>query len=217
MSFDKKLASYIDHTLLSPDVTPAELSKACKVAKQHHFAGVCVNACNIPFIAEQLQGADVKPVTVVGFPLGASSPQAKAFEAKDAIENGVLEIDMVINIGALKAKDYTTVYQDISVVVRASSPHIVKVIIETGLLRRDEKIAAAVLSKAAGEAFVKTSTGFGPGGATIEDIRLIRQVIGDDMHIKASGGIRTKTDAIKMIEAGADRIGTSKGPEIIHD
>jgi len=217
MSTQKKLASYIDHTSLKPDVTKKALIKLCEEAKQYHFAGVCVNACNIPLIAEHLQGIDIKPVAVVGFPLGANSTQAKSFEAKDAILKGALEIDMVINIGALKGKNYQAVYQDILNIVEASRPHPVKVIIETCSLTEDEKIAASVLAKAAGATYVKTSTGFGTAGATIEDVELIRRVIGSDMKIKASGGIRTRADAEKMIAAGADRIGTSNGVTIVNN
>ena len=214
-NIDTKLASMIDHTLLKPDATQAALTKICNEAKDYHFATVCVNSCNIPFVARLLKGSTVKPIAVVGFPLGAATSQAKAFEAKEAIHAGAEEIDMVINIGALKSKNYKTVYEDIRQVVEASKPYAVKVILETSNLDHDEKVAACVLSKTAGAAFVKTSTGFGSGGATVDDIELMRKVVGDNMNVKASGGIRTKEDAEKMVAAGADRIGASASVEIV--
>jgi deoxyribose-phosphate aldolase len=212
---DAKLASMIDHTLLKPDATHAELTKICTEAKEYHFATVCVNSSNIPFVARLLRGSSVKPIAVVGFPLGAATSHAKAFEAKEAINAGAGEIDMVINIGALKSKDYATVYEDIRQVVEASKPHAVKVILETSNLDHDEKVAACVLSKTANAAFVKTSTGFGSGGATVDDIALMRKIVGENMHVKASGGIRTKEDAEKMVGAGADRIGASASVAIV--
>jgi len=212
---DEKLAHMIDHTLLKPGATKEDLKKICDEAKQFDFATVCVNSSNIPYVAKQLRGSNVKPIAVVGFPLGAASAQSKAFEAKEAIRAGAKEIDMVINIGALKSKDYKTVYDDICKVVETSKPHKTKVIIETSNLNIDEKIAACVLSKTAGAAFVKTSTGFDKGGATIEDIELMRRIVGDDMEVKASGGIRTKEDAEAMVKAGADRIGASASVAIV--
>lgn len=212
---DTKLASMIDHTLLKPDATQAELTKICTEAKEYHFATVCVNSSNIPFVARLLKGSSVKPIAVVGFPLGAATSQAKAFEAKEAIHSGAEEIDMVINIGALKSKDYKTVYEDIKQVVEASKPYAVKVILETSSLDHDEKVLACALSKTAGAAFVKTSTGFASGGATVEDITLMRKIVGENMHVKASGGIRTKEDAEKMVNAGADRIGASASVAIV--
>lgn len=212
---DTKLAGMIDHTLLKPDATREELLKVCEEAKQYNFATVCVNSANIPLVARQLKGCNVKPIAVVGFPLGAATSQAKAYEAKEAIRAGAKEIDMVINIGAIKSKDYKTVYEDICRVVEASNPYKVKVIIESSNLTNDEKIAACVLSKTAGAAFVKTSTGFGKGGATVEDIELIRRIVGDDMEIKASGGIRTKEDAEAMVKAGANRVGASASVAIV--
>jgi deoxyribose-phosphate aldolase len=213
--FDTKLAGMIDHTLLKPDATREDLVKICTEAKQYSFATVCVNSCNIPLVAKLLRGSPVKAIAVVGFPLGAATPQAKAYEAKEAIRAGAEEIDMVINIGALKSKDYKAVYEDIRRVVDASNPHKVKVILETSNLDYDEKVAACVLSKTAGAAFVKTSTGFGSGGATLEDIALMRKIVGEDMEVKASGGIRTKEDAESMIKAGADRIGASASVAIV--
>jgi len=212
---DSKLAGMIDHTILKPDATQAELTKICVEAKDYHFATVCVNSSNIPFVARLLKGSGVKPIAVVGFPLGAATSQAKSFEAKEAIHAGAEEIDMVINIGAIKSKDYKTVYEDIKQVVEASKPYAVKVILETSNLDNDEKIIACALSKTAGAAFVKTSTGFGSGGATVEDIALMRKIVGDNMHVKASGGIRTTEDAKKMVNAGADRIGASASVSIV--
>lgn len=212
---DAKLASFIDHTLLKPDATREQLVKLCDEAKTYHFATVCVNSANIPLVARLLSGSSVKPIAVVGFPLGAASSQAKAFEAKEAIRNGAKEIDMVINIGALKSRDLKSVHDDIKAVVDASAPHKVKVIIETSQLSQDEKIIACALAKTAGAAFVKTSTGFAGGGATVEDIALMRRIVGNDMEVKASGGIRTQEDARKMIEAGADRVGASASVAIV--
>lgn len=212
---DKKMAGMIDHTLLAPDASRDELIKICNEAKEYHFATVCVNSSNIPLVAKQLRGSGVKPIAVVGFPLGAATAQAKAFEAKEAIRAGAEEIDMVINIGALKSTDYATVYNDICRVVEASNPHKVKVIIESSNLDYDEKVAACVLAKTAGAAFVKTSTGFGKGGATIEDVALMRKIVGNDMEVKASGGIRTREDAEAMIKAGANRIGASASIAIV--
>lgn len=212
---DKKLASMIDHTLLKPEATRDDLMNICEEARKFGFATVCVNSSNIPLVARQLKGSNVKPIAVVGFPLGAASPYAKAFEAKEATRNGAREIDMVINIGAMKSRDYKLVYEDIRGVVEASRPCPVKVIIETSDLDYDEKVAACVLAKTASAAFVKTSTGFGKGGATVEDVALIRRVIGSDMEIKASGGIRTKEEAEAMVKAGATRIGASASVAIV--
>lgn len=212
---DSTLAGKIDHTLLKPDASREQLVKVCEEAKQFSFATVCVNSANIPLVARLLKGSTVKPIAVVGFPLGAASSQAKAFESKEAIRAGAQEIDMVINIGALKSKDYKLVFEDIKAVVEASAPHKVKVIIETAQLSDEEKVIACALSKTAGAAFVKTSTGFGGGGATVEDIELMRRVVGMDMEVKASGGIRTTEDAQKMIKAGADRIGASASVAIV--
>lgn len=212
---DTKLAAMIDHTLLKPDASREQLIKICDEAKRYGFATVCVNSSNIPVVARQLKGSSVKPIAVVGFPLGAASPHAKAYEAKEAVANGAREIDMVINIGAMKSKDYKLVCDDIRGVVDASRPYPVKVIIETSELDHEEKVAACVLAKTAGAAFVKTSTGFAKGGATVEDIALMRKVVGSDMEIKASGGIRTKEDAEAMVKAGANRIGASASVAIV--
>lgn len=203
------VAQYIDHTLLKPDATRADIEKLCAEARQWGFKTVCLNASNIAIATRLLAGSSVVPIAVVGFPLGASTPQAKAFEAKEAVRNGAQEIDMVINIGALKSKDYKVVLDDIIAVVKAACPKPVKVILETHQLTRDEKVLSCVLSKVAGAAFVKTSTGFTGGGATVEDIALMRSVVGDDMGVKASGGVRSREDADKLIAAGADRLGAS--------
>jgi deoxyribose-phosphate aldolase len=209
------LASMIDHTLLKPEATRAELEKVCQEARQWNFATVCVNASNIPLVAKLLAGSHVKPIAVVGFPLGAMTATAKAFEAKEAVRNGAREIDMVINIGALKSKDYALVSKDIEMVVQAARPHPVKVILECSQLNNEEKIIACALSKAAGAAFVKTSTGFASGGATAEDIALMRRVVGEDMGVKASGGVRSTEDAFAMLAAGANRLGASASIAIV--
>jgi len=176
---------------------------------------VCVNASNIPLAARLLAGSSTRPIAVVGFPLGAMTTSAKAFEAREAVRAGAAEIDMVVNIGALKGRDYATVLDDIAGVVQASRPAPVKVILETSMLDRDQKVVACALSKAAGAAFVKTSTGFGGGGATAEDIALMRQVVGPEIGVKASGGVRSQEDALKFIAAGADRLGASASVAIV--
>lgn len=209
------IAGHIDHTLLKPEATYEELKKVCDEAVKWGFATVCVNATNIPLVAKLLSGSSVKPIAVVGFPLGAMTSTAKAFEAREAVRNGAREIDMVINIGALKSKDYALVADDICRVVQASKPYPVKVILETGGLSHDEKVIGCALSKAGGAAFVKTSTGFGKGGATVEDIELMRRIVGDDLGVKASGGVRSTEDAQKMMAAGANRIGASASVAIV--
>ncbi len=209
------IAPYIDHTLLKPEATKDEVVKLAEEARKYGFATVCVNSVNIGTAARVLAGSNTVPIAVVGFPLGAALPTAKAFEAREAIRCGAKEIDMVINIGALKAGDYALVLADIVAVVQASKPFPVKVILETSQLGFDEKIAGCVLSKAAGAAFVKTSTGFASGGATAEDIALMRRIVGDEMGVKASGGVRSAEDAMKMIQAGANRIGASASVAIV--
>jgi len=211
----RDLAPYIDHTLLKPDATREELTRLCEEARKYGFATVCVNSGNIALVRRLLEGSPVKPIAVVGFPLGAAGTGAKAFETREAVRAGAQEIDMVINIGQLKAKNYAYVECDIREVVQAAKPHPVKVILETGALARDEKVIGCALAKAAGAAFVKTSTGFGPGGATAEDIALMRQIVGDDVGVKASGGVRTTADAQRMVEAGANRIGASASVAIV--
>lgn len=205
----------IDHTLLKPEATAGDIRRVCAEAREHGFASVCVNGSHVALAAELLRGSKVKPIAVVGFPLGAGASRAKAFEASDAVAHGAQEIDMVLNIGALKAGDTALVDSDIRSVVVAVEPVPVKVILETGLLADDEKVTACELAKAAGAAFVKTSTGFGPGGATEHDIRLMRKTVGDAMGVKASGGVRSRDDAERMIAAGASRLGTSGGVAIV--
>lgn len=209
------IASAIDHTLLKPDASLEELKQVCDEAKQYGFATVCVNSSNIPFVTRHLAGSAVKPIAVVGFPLGAMTSNAKAFETREAIRNGAQEIDMVVNIGALKGREYALVFDDICAVVNAAKATPVKVILETAQLSHDEKVIVCALSKAAGAAFVKTSTGFGGGGATVEDIELMRKIVGPDLGVKASGGMRTAEDVKKMFKAGADRIGASASVAIV--
>jgi deoxyribose-phosphate aldolase len=209
------IASMIDHTLLKPDATQADIQRVCDEAIQHQFATVCVNSCHIQLTAQLLKNSKVKPIAVVGFPLGAATGSAKAFEAQEAIRLGAQEIDMVINIGALKEGNYALVLDDIRQVVEASHPYPVKVILETASLDGDQKIIACALSKAGGAAFVKTSTGFGAGGATAEDVSLMRRIVGPKMGVKASGGVRTYEDAVRMIQAGANRIGASSSVSIV--
>lgn len=214
-NLDAGLAKLIDHTLLKPDATPEDIKKVCAEAAHYKFATVCVNSTWVGLAAQLLKGSGVKAIAVVGFPLGAASTASKAFEAREALKNGAEEIDMVINIGALKGRDYALVLEDIRQVVAASVPHPVKVILETSNLNSDEKIIGCALSKAAGAHFVKTSTGFGSSGATAEDIELMRRVVGPEMGVKASGGIRTFEDASKMVAAGATRIGASASVAIV--
>ena len=213
---ERNIAKYIDHTLLKANATEAQIRRLCEEASDYHFASVCVNTCYVPLAAELLKGSGVKTCCVVGFPLGAMSTAAKAFEAADAVKNGAEEVDMVINIGAVKFGDWDYVAKDIEEVVKASHDKaLVKVIIETCLLTDDEKVLACRTAKEAGADFVKTSTGFSIGGATVEDIRLMRETVGAEMGVKASGGIKTYEDAIAMIEAGATRIGASSGIAIV--
>ena len=207
----ENLASYIDHTMLKADTDENTIRRYCREAREQGFRSVCVNSYRTALVHEELKGSGVLTCTVVGFPLGAMSMEAKAFEAKKAVMDGASEIDMVINIGALKDKDYDTVRNDIKGVVEASKPAIVKVIIETCLLTDEEKVKACELSVEAGAAFVKTSTGFSTGGATIDDIKLMRRTVGNRAQVKASGSIRTREDAEALISAGADRIGAGNG------
>ncbi len=211
----KDIAQYIDHTLLKPEATREEVLKLCEEARKYGFATVCVNSINVGTAARALHGSNVLAIAVVGFPLGAGIPSAKAFETREAVRCGAREIDTVINIGALRAKDYALVQKDIEAVVNAAKPWPVKVILETSQLKEDEKIIGCALSKAAGAAFVKTSTGFAQGGATAEDVTLMRRIVGDDVGVKASGGVRSTEDAMKMIAAGANRIGASASIAIV--
>ncbi len=212
----RDIAPMIDHTLLKADATVEQIKKLCEEAKQYNFASVCINPANVSLASSLLKGTPVKVCTVIGFPLGATTPTAKAIETRDAIANGADEVDMVINVGALKSGDYDLVKRDIEAVVEAARGRaLVKVIIEAALLTDEEKVKACLLAKLAGADFVKTSTGFGPGGATVEDVRLMRKVVGSEMGIKAAGGIRDLESARKMIEAGATRIGASASVAIV--
>ncbi|MBL7555013.1 MAG: deoxyribose-phosphate aldolase [Bdellovibrionaceae bacterium] len=212
----ENLASYIDHTLLKADSRRAEFDKLCQEAKTHQFFSVCVNSYWVPTCAQLLTGSDVKVCTVVGFPLGASNSTTKAWEADWAIKNGAGEIDMVINIGALKDKDHAFVESDIKTVVNACQGHTLKVIIETCLLTDDEKVSACKIIEAAGAQFVKTSTGFSTAGAQLNDIVLFKKNLSKHMQIKASGGIKNKAQALEFIQAGANRLGTSSGVSLVH-
>ncbi len=210
------IASYIDHTLLKPESTESQVVQLCKEAAEFKFASVCVNPTWVETAAVELAGSGVKVCTVIGFPLGASTPETKAFETTDAISKGAGEIDMVLNVGALKSGNTDHVKKDIEAVVNAAKGKaIVKVILETCLLTDDEKVTASRLSKEAGADFVKTSTGFSTGGATVEDVKLMRQTVGPDLGVKASGGVRSLEDVEAMIEAGATRIGASSGVKIM--
>ncbi|MGU7884857.1 deoxyribose-phosphate aldolase [Streptococcus suis] len=211
-----KLNKYIDHTILKPETTQEQVEKILAEAKEYDFASVCVNPTWVALAAESLKDSDVKVCTVIGFPLGANTPAVKAFETKDAISNGADEIDMVINIGALKTGNYDLVLEDIKAVVAASGDKLVKVIIEACLLTDDEKVKACQLSQEAGADYVKTSTGFSTGGATVADVALMRKTVGPDMGVKASGGARSYEDTIAFIEAGASRIGASSGVAIMN-
>ena len=213
---DKKtIASMIDHTLLKPEATPAQVEKLCAEAAEYHFASVCVNPVYIPLAARLLKDTGVKVCCVVGFPLGAIAPEQKAAEAASCAAMGAEELDMVIHVGAAKAGDWALVQRDIEGVVKAAAGRTVKVIIETCLLTDEEKVKACEAAKAAGAHFVKTSTGFSTGGATTHDIALMRKPVGPEMGVKASGGIRDYATAMAMIEAGANRIGASAGIEIV--
>lgn len=203
------LAPMIDHTLLRCDATHNDIVALCEEARAHGFAAVCVNSAWVALCAATLAGTSVAVCAVVGFPLGAMASAAKAYEARNAVAHGATEIDMVMNIGAVKSHDYEAALDDMRQVVEAAAPAAVKVILETALLTRDEKIAAALLAKRAGAAFVKTSTGFGHGGATTDDVQLLRATVGEFIGVKASGGVRTSEDALNMVQAGATRIGSS--------
>ncbi|WP_166238369.1 deoxyribose-phosphate aldolase [Paenibacillus turpanensis] len=211
-----QLAKYIDHTYLKPEATSADIAKLCDEAKEYSFFSVCVNSAWVPFCRERLEGTGVKIAAVAGFPLGAGAAAAKAFEAAEAAEQGAVEIDMVLAIGKLLEGDYAAVGADIRKVVDAVRGRaIVKVIFETGFLNDEQKKAACRLSEEAGAHYVKTSTGFGPGGAKVEDIRLMRASVSQNIGVKASGGVRDFETAMQMIEAGATRIGTSSGIAIV--
>ena len=209
------LAKVIDHTLLKPTATRADIEKLCREALEHGFFSVCINPCWVSTAHELLKGSDVKTCTVIGFPLGANTTEAKVFEAQNALSNGADELDMVINIGALKGKDYQTVLQDIRQIRALGDGFTLKVIIETSELTDEEKVKACQLAAEAGADFVKTSTGFSSGGATVHDVALMKKSIPAGMQVKASGGVRTREDAQAMLAAGATRLGASSGIKII--
>lgn len=214
---DVSLAGMIDHTLLKPDATQDQIAQLCFEARKYGFASVCVNPTHVALCAQLLKGSPVKVCTVIGFPLGATTTDAKSFEALKALNDGANELDMVLNIGALKARDLALVARDILEVVKVghAADALVKVIIETALLNDEEKVMACLLSKEAGADYVKTSTGFSGGGATVEDITLMRRTVGPEMGVKASGGVRTRDEAENMVKAGATRIGASAGVKIV--
>ena len=212
----ENISKYIDHTYLKPEASVDDIRRICDEAKKYQTASVCVNPSYVKFVAEQLEGSGVTPCCVVGFPLGATTPEAKAFEAADAAKNGAREVDMVINVGAIKSGDWDLVQRDIEAVVNAvKGKALLKVIIECCLLTDEEKVLACKAAKAAGADFVKTSTGFSTGGATVADVRLMRETVGPEMGVKASGGVRTYEDAVAMIEAGASRLGASSTNKIV--
>ena len=214
----KEIAKYLDDTLLKADATPEQIVKICEEAKTYGCASVCVNSGYVPLVSKELAGSEVKTCCVIGFPLGACTSEAKAAETTDSVEKGANEVDMVINVGRAKAGEWDYVKSDIEAVVKAAAGKaLVKVIIETCLLTDEEKIKACQAAKEAGADFVKTSTGFSTGGAKVEDIRLMRETVGPDMGVKASGGVRDFEKAQAMIEAGADRIGASAGVELIKE
>jgi len=213
----ENIAKLIDHTLLKPTATNEQLTKLCEEAKKFGFASVCVNPANVAFCVDLLKNSEIPVCTVIGFPLGATSSLAKYAEVKHALQEGATEFDMVINIGALKDRDLQAVYSDIYSVVQAADGNTVKVIIETCLLTDDEKVVACNLAKEAGAHFVKTSTGFSTGGATVEDIKLMRETVGEKMRVKASGGVKNLADLNAMVDAGASRIGASAGVAIVKE
>ena len=217
--YPRDIARRIDHTLLKPEATREQIETLCREAREHAFATVCVNPTWVPLCVDLLRGSETAVCTVVGFPLGATLAEVKAYEAQRVVEHGACEVDMVINVGALKSGDYRLVERDIAGVVATShgGGALVKVILETSLLTDDEKVKGCVLSQAAGADFVKTSTGFSTGGATAEDVALMRRVVGRDMGVKAAGGVRDLKSAQQMIEAGADRIGASVGVKIVQE
>ncbi len=210
-----KYNKFIDHTLLKQDATPDQIIKLCEEAKEFDFMSVCVNPAYVPLAAECLKGSDVKVCTVIGFPLGMNLTKTKIDEAKLAISEGAAEIDMVINVGMLKSGNTEYVKEEIKLLKEVAGHNVLKVIIETCLLTDEEKVTACLLAKEAGADFVKTSTGFSTGGATEHDVSLMRKTVGPEMGVKASGGVRSHEDLIKMVEAGATRIGTSNGTKII--
>jgi deoxyribose-phosphate aldolase len=216
---DGRLAHLIDHTLLKPEASQDQIAQLCFEARKYRFASVCVNTTHVKLCAELLKDSGIPVCATIGFPLGATSTDVKVFEAQQAIQDGAAELDMVINVGALKSRDYDLVQRDIASVARAchAGHALLKVIIEAALLTDEEKVIACQLAKVAGADFVKTSTGFGPGGATPEDVALMRRVVGPSMGVKSAGGIRTYADVQKMIAAGATRIGASASVKIMQE
>lgn len=214
---DGQLSHMIDHTILKPEATQDQIAQLCFEARKYNFASVCVNPTNVKLCASLLEGSDIDICTVVGFPLGATPTDVKVFETQQAIREGATEVDMVLNVGALKSRDYELVREDIASIARAchAGSAILKVIIEAALLTDEEKVVACQLAKVAGADFVKTSTGFGPGGATVEDVALMRKVVGPSIGVKAAGGIKTFEDAQRMIAAGASRLGASASVKIV--
>jgi deoxyribose-phosphate aldolase len=214
---DISLSRMIDHTLLKPDATEEEIKKLCTEAKQYHFASVCINPSWVALCSSLLKGTDVKVCTVIGFPLGSNTTEVKRMEAEQALENGATELDMVINVGKLKSGDYDYVFNDVQQITLAARKvrAVCKVILETCLLTDEEKIKACLICKKAGADFVKTSTGFSKGGATVQDIALMRLIVGSSVGVKASGGIRSREDAEAMVASGADRIGASASVKIV--
>jgi deoxyribose-phosphate aldolase len=217
--YPREIARLIDHTLLKPEATRAQIEALCGEAREHGFATVCINPGWVPLCADLLRGSDTRVCTVVGFPLGATLPEVKAYEAARVVADGACEVDMVMAIGALKSGDHRYVEHDVAGVVEASrhGGALVKVIIETALLTEEEKVKACVIVRAAGADFVKTSTGFASGGATAEDVALMRRVVGPDIGVKAAGGVRDLKSAQAMLQAGADRIGASVGVKIVQE
>ncbi len=212
-----KVAHFIDHTLLKPEATPAQVEALCDEARHYGFAAVCVNPVYVRLVSSKLEGSEVAVCSVVGFPLGATTTAAKVYETRQALADGASEVDMVIHVGALKAGDHEHVQEDIAAVAAVchEGGAQLKVIIEAALLSDEEKVTACRLAQAAGADFVKTSTGFAGGGATVEDVRLMRQTVGASMGVKAAGGIRSYADLLAMVEAGANRIGASAGAQIV--
>ena len=211
----EELARMIDHTALEIEVSSVDIEKLCEEARRYHFAAVAVNPVNVPLAAKLLKGTDVNVDAALSFFLGAYPIDFKVFEVKDAIEKGAEELDMVMNVGALKSGDYDLIRREMEAFVKAAGDTVTKIILETALLTDEEKIKACEIAKGVGVKFVKTSTGFGPSGATVHDVKLMRKTVGPDIGVKALGGIRTTEDALTMIEAGATRIGTSSGVDII--
>jgi deoxyribose-phosphate aldolase len=216
-AYDKKLAAIIDHTVMQPDVTREEIGRQCQLAKAYGFAGVCVNPVHIPLAAEILAGSGLNVCTGVGFPLGASSALLKAVETRDAVAAGATEIDMVINVGAVKEGNYTTIEREIESVIEAAGGNTVKVLLEICYLSDAEIVKVCEIAVRLGADFVKTSTGFGPAGATVEAVRLMRQTVGSRTGVKAAGGIGSREQALNLVQAGASRLGMSRSVQVVSE